>query len=188
MDSRLHFDETKAVQVTGRLMELSGKRSMSKSKVAKLLYLVDREAIQVKGRPVIGGRYVSTPHDGPLIGQCLEALESGASGRYESWERSFGSEGKLATLKQPTGCDALSKRELAIIESVHLQYDGMTATKLHDFTHDLPKYEDPKGCACEIPLERLVQAATGRSPEMARSLVRDIAGAEFFAGADLLYG
>jgi uncharacterized phage-associated protein len=185
MDTRVHFDEAKAVQVAGRLIELSGKKSMSKSKLAMLLYLVDREAIKVKGRPVIGGQYISTPHDGPLIGQTMDAMESAPDGDIEIRERSFRCAAKMVSSMQPTEYADLSKRELAIVDQVHRQYGSMPLSKMRSFMQGLPEYEVPNGSGSEIPLEQLIRFAMGKSLAAARSWVRDIAGVEALVDAHI---
>lgn len=183
MGTRVHFDIAKAMQVAGRLIELSGKKSMNKSKLAMLLYLVDREAIKVKGRPVIGGQYISTPHDGPLISQTMNAMESAPDGDIEIWERSFRCEGKMVSSMQRTEYPDLSKRELAIIDQVHLEYGSMPLSKIRSFMQGLPEYKVPNGSDPEIPLEHLIRFAMGKSLAAARSWVRDIAGVEALVDA-----
>lgn len=174
------FDQIKAAQVSARLIKLSGQKSMDKLKLVKLLYLVDRQAFQEKGRPIIGGTYFSMPH-GPVISQVLDSMNFGDEAGWGVWEKHLRSEGPHSiALESDPGADALSRHDLNIIDEVFQTHGQKSPFELRDFTHTLPEYEDPEGSSIEIPLERLL-LATGRTLEDTKRILMEMDGVQFLA-------
>lgn len=174
------FDQIKAAQVSAKLINLGGQTSMDKMKLVKLLYLVDRQAFQEKGRPIIGGTYVSMPH-GPVISQVLDSMNFGDQAGWGLWEKHFRSEGPHSiSLESDPGDDALSRRDLKIINEVFEAHGRKSTFELRDFTHTLPEWEDPEGSSIEIPLERLL-LATGRTLEDAKRILMEMDGVQFLS-------
>jgi hypothetical protein len=69
---RFPFAETKATEVAARLVQRSG-GSLSHLALMKMLFIVDREALNQWERPVIGRKYCSMAH-GTVISEVLDLM------------------------------------------------------------------------------------------------------------------
>jgi uncharacterized phage-associated protein len=69
---RFTFNERKAIQAAGRLIQLAG-GEMNYLALMKLLYLVDREALFHLGRPITGDKVVAMKH-GPVLSRIFDLV------------------------------------------------------------------------------------------------------------------
>ena len=79
------FDERKAKSAASVLLQQEGGR-MPYIRLIKLLYLADRESIDRRGRPIVGGRYVSMKY-GPVLSEVLDLVRTGGLEWSEAVEK-----------------------------------------------------------------------------------------------------
>jgi uncharacterized phage-associated protein len=155
------FDETKAAQLAGALLQMEGGR-MHYMKLIKLMYLIDRAAILRWDHPLTFDNYVSMPH-GPVLSSTLDLINEGPSlGKTSPWhhliERS--TDPYKVRLKSKPSTDKLSDRELELIRLVFDKYGDMDRYELRDLLHKiLPEWQDPKGSALPITPESIKKHA-----------------------------
>src|SRR2546426_8827697 len=102
---RLRFNERKATQAAGLLLQLRG-GTMSYMKLIKLLYLADREALLRWGRPISTDRYVSMDR-GPVLSRILDLATDGEDpGTPSIWASSIAAPSNYEVhLKDDAGLD-----------------------------------------------------------------------------------
>jgi hypothetical protein len=74
------FDADKATEVAAQFLQFE-KGSINVMRLAKLIYLLDRESIRQRGVPVVGGVDLSMKN-GPVTSEILDLINSG-----ELWHR-----------------------------------------------------------------------------------------------------
>ena len=153
------FNENKATQAAGRLLELSGGR-MNGIKLMKLLYLADREAILRWGNSVTTDSLVAMSQ-GPVLGRIYALVSEGddprkkpsawssAIARLQDWD---------VALKGALDPQHLSKRESELLEELFQEHGGKTQWDLADLTRALPEWRDPKGSAAPLKVQDILAA------------------------------
>ena len=146
------FDERKARAAASVLLEGKGGR-MPYLRLIKLLYLADRESIDLRGRPIVGGRYVSMDY-GPVLSEVLDLVRNGGP----IWSEVVEKEDHDVRLKGDPDIGALSEEEVSILREAIEVHKTLDRWKLCDFTHALPEWKDPKGSAIDITPEDIFRA------------------------------
>jgi len=146
------FDERKAKSAASVLLQQEGGR-MPYIRLIKLLYLADRESIDRRGRPIVGGRYVSMKY-GPVLSEVLDLVRTGGL----EWSEAVEKENHDVLLKGGPDLGALSEEEIGILQEAVEVYRTLDRWKLCDFTHGLPEWKDPKGSALDITPEDILRA------------------------------
>ncbi len=143
----LTFDEVKTTQAAAHLLKLGG-RKMSYLKLLKLLYFVDREALNRWGRPVTFDRYFSMRH-GQVLSNTLDLIDDGVPPGEEDksyWLNHISvPENFDVKLKKEAPTDELSEAEIALIDEIFKKYGHLDKWQLRDLHHKLPEYVDPSG-------------------------------------------
>lgn len=162
MSVTLPFSEPKATEAAAYLLKLSG-APMSYIKLIKLLYLVDREALLVHGRPVTTDRYVQTDQ-GPSLSQINDLITVDSFG-HSVWSDFISPlHGDLEVeLRREAPLSELSEAEAGLIESVFASFGGESWRELIEYSRTLPEWNDPRGT--KIPLDYAdILKAHGLSP------------------------
>jgi uncharacterized phage-associated protein len=168
---RCKFDEAKATQVAAILVRKAGGK-LSLLSLAKLTYIIDREAFAKWGRPVIGGSYHSLPH-GPIISQIRDLMK-----RIEGWDddsvwtKHLTKIGNEMHLIGPAGSDELSPAEMQLIDEV-VQTCGFDPWKLRDRTHQFGEWINPNGSSIPIPITDIL-FEVGKSPKEIARLAEEL--------------
>lgn len=137
-------------------------------KLAKLLYLADREALRLYDRPILFDRFVSMPH-GPVTSLTLDYISGYVSS--PDWEKYISDKENHETGLSDSNLteddlDLLSKAELNILHSVWSQFGGMGKWEIRDYTHShCPEWEDPDGSSTSIPYERVFKVLGKQNPK-----------------------
>jgi uncharacterized phage-associated protein len=159
------FNEKKATQAAGRLLERAGNR-MSAMKLVRMLYLADREAIVRWGRPITTDRFVFLKH-GPVLSQVSSLLAEGDDPRLEPslWGAHITRPRDGAVDLQGTlDFRQLSDGELEVLDEIAQRYEASTSWELADLTRGLPEWQDPHGGAIPFGIQDILtaQARTGK--------------------------
>ena len=167
------FNERKAAQMAAFLLGQTKDGKMSHLKLMKLLYLADREAVRVFGRPISGDRLVSMPH-GPALSQTLNLMDGDVESGPGGWEQWISDkENHDLSLRAPldlTALDELAPAERDVLANVWQQFGHMSKWEIRDWTHDnCAEWDDPKGSSYPIPFRKLAQAV-GFNEEAAAEL------------------
>jgi len=160
----MSFNQVKTAQVASWVIAKCG-NPIEVLKLMKLLYLIDRKALERYGYSVTGDRMVSMPH-GPVLSQTLDVINgAGRPDVQGGWDsRMTDREGRRIGLKpgvdvSPDALDELSEIDLQIMEEVVNEHGDRRAWELREYTHsDCPEWEDPQGSSRPISSERLFQA------------------------------
>jgi uncharacterized phage-associated protein len=159
---RCRFDEAKATQVAAILVRKAGGK-LSHISLAKLTYIIDREAFSRWGRPVIGGSYYSLPH-GPVISQIVDLMRRIEGWDNDSvWTRHLTKIGNEMQLIEPVGNDELSPAELNVIDEVFDTF-GTEKWELRDKSHQFGEWIDPHGSRLPISITDIL-FEVGKSPK-----------------------
>jgi len=168
------YDPQKAAQTIAFFAIKEG-GAINVLKVVKLVYLADRESVRLRGHPIQDEARCSMPH-GPVNSLTLDYL----NGSYRDdggWsqvlrDRANNDVGLADEQVTADSLDALSMREIRVLESVWEEFGYMDRFDLADWTHEnIAEWEDPNGSSRRIPLDRMMAAVGLEKPiERAREL------------------
>ena len=157
--TQFRFDERKATAAASHLLQLAG-GAMPYLQLIKLLYLSDRESLELFGRPVSGDRYVAMKH-GPVLSSVYDLIKLTVSGKPSRgpWAEHIESAGRYELrLRMKPDLGPLSDAEVKLIASVYDRFRNHDRWRLRDETHALKEWEAPGESSREIPLEEILQA------------------------------
>ena len=155
----LTFNEKKATQAAGRLLEHGGRR-MPAMKLIRLLYLADRAAILRWGRSITTDCFVFLKH-GPLLGHVLALVAEGDDPRHEPsfWHSAITrpQDGELG-LRAALDPQQLSNGELQLLDEIARLYGAKSSWELADLTRALPEWREPPGGALAFGAQDILAA------------------------------
>jgi uncharacterized phage-associated protein len=170
---QLPFNEAKVTQAAAKLLSLSD-GEMNYTKLIKLLYLIDRQALLKWGRPVSTDCYVSM-NKGPVLSNTLNLInDEREPGSTSVWAEyiSKPSNYRVSLLKAaPT--DELSQAEEELIEEVFNEFRAHNQWQLIDFVHTLPEWQDPHGSAIPIDYKDILVAGN-KTPIEIQTIEEDL--------------
>lgn len=138
-------------------------------KLAKLLYLSDREHLSRHDLPILFDRFVSMDH-GPVTSITLNYV-NGYDEDRGNWDvfvtdRAGYHVGVAAPGLAVTDLDELSEVELETLEEVWGRFGQMGKYTIRDWTHaHCGEWEDPKGSSGPIPYERILKFLGKEKPD-----------------------
>jgi len=153
------YNIRKAAQVTAFFAKKEG-GAINVLKLAKLLYLADREFMSRYDFPILFDELVSMPH-GPVTSMTLNLI-NGLSEDRDEWETFVVDRAQHMvgiaqdfTIEQ---LDELSEAEVHVLDIVWDQFGHMDQWQLRNYTHEnCPEWEDPHGSSTPIPYERVLK-------------------------------
>lgn len=161
----------KAAQVAA-FFAMSEGGSIPVLKLAKLLYLADREHLTRFDMPILFDQFVSMDH-GPVTSATLNLVNGylEAPGDWDAFitDRASYSVGVALKSLSVDDLDELSDAEIETLRSVWSSFGHMTKYEIRDWTHDnCNEWEDPHGSSSPIPYERVLKfLGKGRHAEIA---------------------
>jgi len=161
----------KSTQAVARLIEKSG-GPIDYLRVAKLIYLADRESIVTRGVPIVGGHYLSMQR-GPTISEIMNFVSR--SKVAPCWKETIsprhGHELRLLVVPEYV---SLSESELKILDETVKAHLGRTTDELVEWCHEnCPEYEEvPPGRRKPILVEEILTAAN-KSAKQIRKIVQE---------------
>lgn len=132
---------------------------MSYTKLIKLLYLAEREALARFGAPLTYDSCVSIPH-GPVLSATLNRINEPEIYEDGYWDKHIAPKHNYEVgLKNPEAAvpnDQLSPAEEALIDEIFQRYGHMDRWELVKFTHTLPEWTDPEGSSLPISPDEIL--------------------------------
>lgn len=173
---QLLFDEAKATQIACMFLRLRGGR-MHYIKLIKLLYLLDREALNRWGIPVTTDHFASMEH-GPIVSRIFNLITDDKPtpvwGRYIS--APLGDhEVEILKDSRPISTDRLSPAEENLVLEIFKEFGHRERWDLIDnHMHKLPEWkEPPQGSSIPIHLRQIL-SALGYSDDDIRATLREL--------------
>ena len=151
------FDLQKKIQAASVLVRLEGMRC-DRLRLLKLLYLADREAIQERSVPIVGGRTAALDN-GPLHCEVYDLIK-GESVESAEWAIHFSNSGHSVILTNEPELLDLSEYETEKLAEVFERYREVDTWSLVELTHDLPEWKHfhKPGSSQVIPMESILDA------------------------------
>lgn len=150
----------KAAQVAAFFACKSG-GTINVLKLAKLLYLADREFMDQHDMPILFDKLVSMPH-GPVTSMTYNYV-NGYEDSRDGWSEFVDDRaGYKLGLARPDitvdDLDELSRAELRVLNATWEKFGAMQPFELRDYTHQhCPEWEDPNGSSTPIPYQRVLK-------------------------------
>jgi hypothetical protein len=139
------YDEEKATQLGSLLLKLNN-NSMDYLKCIKLLYAIEKEAINRWLMPVTFDDLYSLPH-GQVVSQTLDRAEYRARPPKSFWNRYLDTDVKdIVHLIADPGTDRLSKAEIDLAKEIYEKNKGKTPKQLIQEHHNpnlTPEWKKP---------------------------------------------
>ena len=149
------FNEKKTTQVAAFFVKKHGK-TLNYTKLIKLLYLTDREAISRWERPITGDSYVSMPN-GPVLSQTYDLINYPALGE-SYWHKFISKRTYDVSLKADPGLDELSQREIDLIDEIYKKYKRKTWGQMIDICHACcQEWQHPGKTSTPIMIEDILK-------------------------------
>jgi len=169
-----HFDERKATQIAATFLSLRGGR-MPYIKLIKLLYLLDREALNRWGMPVTTDIYASMDH-GPIVSHIFNLITDDIV--TPVWSQFISPplgdhevELKKEVRQLPIPNDRLSPAEEKLIREIDQQFGHRERWELiKNHMHRLPEWSDPEGSSYPIHVRQILKALGYEDSELNATL------------------
>ncbi|AFM14046.1 Panacea domain-containing protein [Turneriella parva] len=147
------FDEKRVSQVCAHIIQKS-KGRINYTKLLKILYLIDREALKLWNHSLTGDTPVSMDN-GPVLSRIYNHIKGVASSTSNYWSQFISTDGYDVRLMREPEVDEISPADLEIIDSVYEIYKDYPYTKLIDICHELPEWVNPNGSSTPIYFETI---------------------------------
>ena len=161
----LRFNLRKVTELAVVLLREAG-GSMEYIKLIKLMYLVDRTALNERGWPISTDVYVSMAH-GPVLSRTYDLIREPPWPERESvWQSHIRRKGTyhIELAQEPLTIEAMSENEIGIAQEVVAHFGSWPWQELVQYTHDhLPEWQDPGAdpvgpASRPLPLEDILTA------------------------------
>lgn len=162
------YREDRATQVAARLLHLCG-GTMNHLKLAKLLYLVERDALTRLGAPMTFDS-CSSRADGPGLDATSDRINAGETDQIDYWGRYITAKADFTvTLRSPevVPSDQLSRAEEALIEEVFAKHGHLGLPQLVEYARALPEWSDPEGSLVPISRDQILRCEGFSDEEIA---------------------
>jgi len=171
---RFPFNEAKATEAAAYLLKRDSS-PMGYPKLINLLYLADREALLLFGRPITTDCYVLTSL-GPSLSQLTDLITVSpfAPSIWEHYISPFeGRNKQVSLLREASTLGELSGAEKELIDAILSRYGRKSEAQLIEELRALPEWHDPQGT--KIPLEYIdILKAGGKTPSEADAIVSEL--------------
>ena len=170
------FDMEKLVEAVAWLLRKHGGR-LSAAKLAKLIYLSDRESMSDDGFSITGDSYCALP-TGPAPARLYALMEgTGDDKAQKEWDLLFTNDGgDIAALKADIPFDWLSEFDTDILNAADALFGHMSEEELSSWTHctaNCPEWQDPQGGRLPIAKADILKALGFSEEEIAAVLEED---------------
>ncbi|MBN1306186.1 MAG: SocA family protein [Anaerolineales bacterium] len=168
MIDQIKFNEQKATEAATTLLALTETQKADYLWIIKMLYFIDREALQRWERPITYDSYVAMPH-GPVLSTIYNIIKK----NYPSvvWKRYIVTRPKdheVSLNGSPAPRRKLSEAEAELINEMYRRYGHLSGKELEDLSHHLPEWHDPKGSSTPITLPALLKVLDNKPEDIER--------------------
>jgi uncharacterized phage-associated protein len=152
------YKEEKTAQMAALLLKLRGGK-MSHLKLLKLMYMIDREALNRFGRSVSFDSYSSLDH-GPILSTTYNRIKGGTLGITPPWEKYITTrEGNDVRLKCEAPTSELSQAEISLIEEIFESFGSWWRFDLVKYMHDnFEEWSNPDKSSTPIEYQDILRA------------------------------
>lgn len=154
--------------------------SINVLRLAKLLYLGDREHMDRHDMPILFDKFVSMDN-GPVTSTTLNYI-NGLSDNNQDWSdfvsARSGHQIRVARRDiEVDDLDELSDADIETLESVWTRFRSMGRFALAQWTHDnCDEWEDPEGTSLPIPYRRVLRALGKEQPDAILESLDEVRG------------
>lgn len=164
------FNEKKATQLAAEVLRLAG-GTYEYISLVKLIYFIDRAALDRRGFAVSTDTYYCLPH-GPIVKEILDLIRNQCPREEGFWSQHIRRKDKYLVeliADREVGTDELSEFEIDLIGEIFSEHGGKKWTQLRDESHELPEYSDPTidqfgERRSRLPIDQIL-VAMNKSPE-----------------------
>ena len=137
------LDEAKAVQIAAQLIRLAGGRE-NYTKLIKLIYIADREAISRWGHPLTWDEYWSLKQ-GPVVSGIMDRIRGTVRSQQATlWEQHIRTDNYSVIIVADPGTCRLSEEEIALLEQIAEDFKDYDWRAMINYVHGLPEYKEPE--------------------------------------------
>lgn len=135
-------------------------------KLLKLLYYVDRTALEKMGQSITGDHYVSMDY-GPVLSTVYDLIKRTIAEDWQTnWDKFFYTSNYAISLKLDPGDDHLCEEVEDIAREIFNKYRSVPEFTVAEKTHELPEWKDPHGSAIPIQIPELLSLLDFSSEEI----------------------
>lgn len=158
MSIKSKFNEKKATEAASLLLSMKHGGRADYLWLIKMLYFIDREAIQQWERPVTTDFYVSMPH-GPVVSTIYDIImKNRPSNFWKSFILTLPKSFEVMLNGAPAPLKKLSQAEVDLIKEVFSNLGQYSGFELEAISHNLPEWHDPNGSSIPIEWDELLSA------------------------------
>jgi hypothetical protein len=169
------YNEVKATQTAALLLELNG-GEMDYAKCTKLLYNIEREALNRWMRPVTFDNLCSLPH-GQVLSKTLDKAKFENQHNKSFWRKHLETYNKNnIRLVKECGRGKLSRAEIELIKEFDNKYKDKTPGQMMDEHHNaklFPEWKDPGRSSIKTTYPDLLRVL-GKTPEQIKEFEQDL--------------
>lgn len=163
----------KAIQIVSHMLQKYSNR-LNYTKLIKLLYIADREALDRWDVPITEDRYTAL-HNGPIVSEIYDLImERHCDPTAQlQWNSLFPKDGYDLVGAGTARRDELSEREEKLLDEIDRKFHSWSYGRLIEHTHNralFPEWEDPGESSFPIPLRKILQALGRNEEEIAEIL------------------
>lgn len=170
---QLRFDEAKATQIACMFLHLRGGR-MHYIKLIKLLYLLDREALDRWGVLVTTDRFAAMEH-GPIVSNIFNLITDDKS--TPVWSRYISAplgDHEIELRNNSISTDRLSDAEENLVREIFEQFGHRNRWDLiENHMHKLPEWRDPGVSSYPIHIRQIL-VALGHKRDDIDAILREL--------------
>lgn len=132
------FRFTLQKKIQAACVVLNGRDPMDVLRLLKLLYIADREALQERGCPIVGGHTVAMNH-GPLHSEIYDLIK-GSYFKSPEWQKFIKGNRQTLSMVAAPGIEQLSTYEIEKLNEVTERYSQMDTWSLSELTHTFEEW------------------------------------------------
>lgn len=152
------LDEVKTVQIAARFLKhTDGKDTNNYTKLIKLLYLTDREALKRWNCPLTGDEYYWMDN-GPVLSGVFDRIKKTSAPLKTYWNSCFETKGFNLRIKKDPGEERLPFAVKQLIDSLFDQFRDYSYVDMITYTHTAlgERLNVPKGGTKALSYERIL--------------------------------
>lgn len=166
---KYNFNPKKATQIAVLILKLTHDH-INYMKLIKLLYIIDRRALNEWGETVTNNNFYSMKH-GPIVSRIYDYISSQEDPDNPDYWNEHIKNSKLHScsirLSSDPGDDELSEREIILVKAVDKEFKNYNQWELRDYCHDnFQEWKDPGNSQLPIKVEDILRALGKGSDEI----------------------